>query len=272
MKETLILYKDWWEAIRSLPTDMQLAAYNAICVYAFEGEQPSDPMIAAMTALMRSAIDRDNKKYDAVCEKRRAAIKMRWDRMKAQEETSSSSVQTNTSDTSDTLDTKDTSDTNVFTSIQVIQKNTSITDNDNDNVNDNDNDNDIKEKNTKKESVCVLTKTEQLFEEFRKAYPGRKRGLQTELEAFKRKYKNWASIVPLLMPALERLIAYTEEAQRTEGWAPRYANLSTWLYQARWEDEMPQVKSSAVAKSATVASTTSDDDYEEEVDAFKSKN
>lgn len=73
MKETLIIYRDWWEAIKSLPTDMQLKAYNAICEYAFEGKHPEGPMIAAVTALMRSAIDRDNKKWETVRKKRAEA-------------------------------------------------------------------------------------------------------------------------------------------------------------------------------------------------------
>lgn len=129
MKETLIFYKDWWEAIKGLPADMQLEAYHSICAYAFEGVVPTNPMIAAVTALMRSAIDRDNAKWDKVREKRRAAVKSRWDRHKAE--------QTNTNDTSDT---------NVYTSIQMLQTNTNDTTNtvnvnDNVNVNVNVNDN-----------------------------------------------------------------------------------------------------------------------------------
>lgn len=141
MKETLILYKDWWEAIKILPTNMQLEAYNSICAYAFEGAQPTDPMIAAVTALMRSAIDRDKAKWESVCEKRRASIKSRWDKQKA----ASASEQANTTDTPNTTD------TNVFNSIQKIQMNTSDTDNDNVN----DNVNDIKEKKRKKKFVFI---------------------------------------------------------------------------------------------------------------------
>lgn len=257
MKETLILYKDWWEAIKSLPTNMQLEAYNSICAYAFEGVQPTDPMIAAVTALMRSAIDRDKDKWEKVCEKRRAAIKSRWDKQKAL--STSAAEQTNTNDT------------NVFNSIQVIQKNTTDTDNDNDNVNDNDNDNDIKEK--KKKEVCVLSELEKQFEEFRKAYPGRKRGLDTELSAFKRKYKNWKEIIPLLMPALQRLIEYNKAAHAAGQWTASFANLSTWLYQARWEEELPEVASQTVKTAATeLPKTASAADYEEEDDAFISKN
>ena len=119
MKETLIIYKDWWEAIKGLPADLQLEAYHSICAYAFEGIVPTNPMIVAVTALMRSAIDRDNAKWEKVCEKRRAAVKARWEKHKADQ------VHTN--------------DTNVCTSIQELQVNTNDTSNtsytDKDNVN-----------------------------------------------------------------------------------------------------------------------------------------
>ena len=246
MKETLILYKDWWEAIKSIPTNMQLEAYNSICAYAFESVQPTDPMIAAATALMRSAIDRDKAKWESVCKKRRASIKSRWDKQKA----ASASEQVNTTDT------------NVFNSIQKIQMNTSDTDNDNVN----DNDNEIKEK--KKKEVCVYSELEKQFEEFRKAYPGRKRGHDTEFDAFKRKHKNWKEIIPLLMPALQRLIDFNKASQAAGQWTASFANLSTWLFQARWEEELPEVKQQAA--STEQPKTASKADYDED-DSFNSK-
>lgn len=230
MKETLILYKDWWEAIKSIPTNMQLEAYNSICAYAFEGVQPTDPMIAAVTALMRSAIDRDKAKWESVCEKRRASIKSRWDKQKA----ASASEQVNTTDTPNTTD------TNVFNSIQKIQMNTSDTDNDNDNDNDNVNDNEIKEKN--KKEICALSELEKQFEEFRKAYPGTKRGFKAEFDNFKRKNpKTWREIIPLLAPALERLIEWHERSIAAGQFTPNYKNLATWLNQQCWTEELPEI-------------------------------
>lgn len=263
MKETLILYKDWWEVIRTLPADMQLEAYNSICAYAFEGEEPKNAMVAAVTALMRSAIDRDTAKWQDVREKRRAAIKARWDKHKAEE---AQAVQSNTTDTKDT---SITTDTNEYKCIQVEEVNTSATVNVNDNVNVNVNVNGNKEK-IKKESVCVSSELEQLFEEFRKAYPGRKRGHETEFEAFKRKYKNWQEIVPLLMPALQRLMQYNEEAAAQGKWTASIANLSTWLFQARWEEELPELTKATNDSTAPKASAPTDDDYDEDCDAFKS--
>lgn len=235
---------------------MQLEAYNSICAYAFEGVMPTDPMTAAVTALMRSAIDRDNKKWEKVREKRRAAIQSRWDRQKAVTDFQ-----------------KNTNDTNVFTSIQVEQTNTTDTVNVNDNVNVNVNV--IKEKNKKenKKEVCEYSELEQQFEEFRKAYPGRKRGHDTELDAFKRKFKNWAEIIPLLMPALQRLIAYNEATKAAGQWAASYANLSTWLFQARWEEELPEVVATAHnQEKQSQPKRASPADYDEEEDAFISKN
>lgn len=73
MKDTLIIYRDWWEAIKSLPQAQQLATFHAICAYAFEGTAPDDPMIAAVTMLMRSTIDRNESKWNEIREKRREA-------------------------------------------------------------------------------------------------------------------------------------------------------------------------------------------------------
>ena len=113
-----------------------------------------------------------------------------------------------------------------------------------------------------------LSEVEQQFEIFRKAYPGRKRGFSTELDAFKRKHKNWREIVPLLLPALQRLIAYTEAKKAAGEWTASYANLSTWLYQARWEEELPEVKQQAA--STEQPKTASKADYDED-DSFNSK-
>lgn len=232
---------------------MQLEAYNSICAYAFEGVMPTDPMTAAVTALMRSTIDRDNDKWEKVREKRRAAIKSRWDKQKAVTE-----------------EQDNTSYTNEYTCIQDKQKNTTDTVNVNDNVNVNVNV--IKEK-IKKE-VCVYSELEKQFEEFRKAYPGRKRGHDTELAAFKRKYKNWTEIVPLLMPALQRLIEYNKAANAAGQWTASFANLSTWLFQARWEEEMPEItsKNAAVQPALTQSQPLTASDYEEDDEAFHSKN
>lgn len=92
---------------------------------------------------------------------------------------------------------------------------------------------------------------EAMFDEFRKAYGGTKRGLKAELDNFKKKNDNWREIVPLLMPALEREKAYREQAQAAGQFVPNWAYLQTWINQRRWETEFaavqPQQSSSTYA-------------------------
>lgn len=108
MKDTVIFYKDWYDSTQGLSDEERLAIYDAVMRYAFEGVVPDDKLIKCATALMRSAIDRDNGKYEEVSRKRKEAAAKRWNERR---------------------------------SIQVMHLHTSDTDNDNVNVNDNVNDN-----------------------------------------------------------------------------------------------------------------------------------
>ena len=86
---------------------------------------------------------------------------------------------------------------------------------------------------------------EQQFEEFRKAYKGRKRGSKEEFENFKKKNPNWREIIPLLMPALERLEKYNAEAVAAGKWVSQWPHLQTWINQRRWTEELPMIAPSA---------------------------
>lgn len=209
MKETLIIYRDWWEAINGLPTDLQLDAYRSICEYAFEGKEPENPIISAVTTLMRSAIDRNNAKSQDVRDKRREAgkrgLEKRWG--KSQKETAPPPDPPKPSAPEPTED---------------------------------------------------LTKLEKEFERFRQAYPGSKRGFSVEFGNFKKKYpKKWKEIIPLLMPAVERLLAHHKAAQEANKqgarvFVPNFAYLATWINQARWEEEFPEIPISGATPVPTV--------------------
>ena len=78
------------------------------------------------------------------------------------------------------------------------------------------------------------------FEIFRKRYPGTKRGLDTEFNEFVKKYGGHVTeIVPLLLPALENLTRWREQAAKRGEFVPSFANLKTWINQRRWETEYP---------------------------------
>lgn len=121
MKNSLIFYRDWYEAAQELSPDERLQYLDAIMLYAFKGKVGGSKLIKAATALVRSTIDRDNDAYERKCERNRLNILKRWKRR-------------NSDDSQQVPD-----NTKVNGGIQTY---TNATDNDNDNDNGNDNGND----------------------------------------------------------------------------------------------------------------------------------
>lgn len=58
---------------------------------------------------------------------------------------------------------------------------------------------DIKEKEIPKEKESISSEERQLFEDFRQRYGGKKRGLDTELNNFLKKTKDWKTVLPMLV-------------------------------------------------------------------------
>lgn len=83
--ESVVFYKDWWEAIKALPEEMRLKAVEAVMDFAFEGAEPQDAILKFATAQMRAFIIRDRKRYEDIRDKRRQAVKARWDKRKQQQ-------------------------------------------------------------------------------------------------------------------------------------------------------------------------------------------
>lgn len=117
------------------------------------------------------------------------------------------------------------------------------------------------QKKTAPKTAEPSSELEQQFEEFRKAYKGRKRGHKEEFENFKKKNTDWREIVPLLMPALHRLEEYNAAAVAAGKWVPQWANLQTWINQRRWTEELPAVVSPTSSQQAQVAAPPTGDDY-----------
>lgn len=117
------------------------------------------------------------------------------------------------------------------------------------------------QKKTAPKTAEPSTELEQQFEEFRKAYKGRKRGHKEEFENFKKKNTDWREIVPLLMPALHRLEEYNAAAMAAGKWVSQWANLQTWINQRRWTEELPAVASPTSPQQVQVATPPTGDDY-----------
>lgn len=91
-------------------------------------------------------------------------------------------------------------------------------------------------KQENKEDKLNISELKAEFEDFRKRYPGTKRGLDTEFQNFRKKHKDWATVIPLLAGALE---IYLQRLKTNEWLKPK--NLQTWINQRCWEEsETPQ--------------------------------
>ncbi|MCL2815983.1 MAG: DUF6291 domain-containing protein [Oscillospiraceae bacterium] len=65
MRESLVFYKSFYEAIECLPEDEQLKAYKAIMEYSLNGEEPNvDGAAKAIFKLVKPQIDSNNKRYE----------------------------------------------------------------------------------------------------------------------------------------------------------------------------------------------------------------
>ncbi len=82
-----------------------------------------------------------------------------------------------------------------------------------------------------------------IFEEFRKAFPGTKRGFSTELENFLK--NNDPKIAHLLKPALEREKQHRAKCVELKTFVPEWKNLSTWINSKSWETEFSEINSGA---------------------------
>lgn len=87
----------------------------------------------------------------------------------------------------------------------------------------------------------------QTFDEFRKAYPGTKRGLETEFKNFK-KHTDYKNVVKELSPALAKLIEWRRASETKGNFVPQYPMLQTWINQRRWEEELEAVKGETTKK------------------------
>lgn len=86
------------------------------------------------------------------------------------------------------------------------------------------------------------TDLETAFETFRRAYKGTKRGFGTEYGNLQRKHADWREVIPELLPAWEKELAWHKEREKAGAFCPEYKNLQTWINQRCWETEFNQEK------------------------------
>lgn len=83
---------------------------------------------------------------------------------------------------------------------------------------------------SEKKATSMPTKEErQMFEEFRSAYTGRKRSLDTEFDFFISQNKDWREVLPLLIGAITKENKLREEARAMRKFFPEPKNMQTYL-------------------------------------------
>lgn len=85
--------------------------------------------------------------------------------------------------------------------------------------------------------VETISEEELMFDTFRKAYKGTKRGLQTEFTNFKKKHKDWREVLVILLPSYQAQQTKREQALRKGCFVPQEKNLQTYINQRCWEAE-----------------------------------
>lgn len=76
------------------------------------------------------------------------------------------------------------------------------------------------------------------FDIFRKAYKGTVRGLDTEFDNLRKRFKNWRDLVPLLLPAYRRQQDAKQALRAAGHFVPCEKNLKTYINQRCWEEEI----------------------------------
>lgn len=72
-RDSMIIYREWKEALQGLNLEERCKAWEAIMDYAFDGTVPADKFLNVVTAMMRKRIDKDQEIYKDTCNKRAAA-------------------------------------------------------------------------------------------------------------------------------------------------------------------------------------------------------
>lgn len=72
-RKSFVFYEDWFKMISKQNESVRVKIYDAICMYVFEGKEPTDPLILMAFELIKEKIERDRDKFERIRKKRREA-------------------------------------------------------------------------------------------------------------------------------------------------------------------------------------------------------
>lgn len=158
MKKSFILYTEVWPVVQKLDMEQRGRLFTAIMQHAMEEEpEKLDILTDVVFSFIASQMDRDNQKYQEICE-RRAEYGRRGGLASAQAKATKSK--------------------------QTKQKQANQADNDNDNENDNDNDNDNENENENEAPVALPDLSLRDEESLRSVAGDRADGLIEDVRAY----------------------------------------------------------------------------------------
>lgn len=64
MRDSMVFYRNFRDAIEKLPSDIRLEAYEQIFAYAFDEKKPSEGIAGAIVQMIVPQIDKNNKRYE----------------------------------------------------------------------------------------------------------------------------------------------------------------------------------------------------------------
>ena len=254
-RKSFILYTDMVNVVRLLTPEQRGNLFLAIFDFA-DGKEPTfdDAILKIAFESIKLPLLRDNEKYE--------------NKAKANAENGKKGGRPR-KDVDCQVDTEETDDNpKKPVGYSETQKNPkkpkkadSDSDSDSDSVNDSDSDSvSDKDKDNKENLPTNLFGDESLdsgkdeelkaeFDVFRKKYPGNeKKGIDTEWAYFKKKHKDYKTIVPILNDSLDVIIIRRESRKKLKLFVPEWKYFRTWINGRCWEEAFEESEADIQAK------------------------
>lgn len=212
----IVFYAEWHEALRELPDEMRLRAYDSLFEFAFVGEEPTDVILRAITSIMRATIRRNKEKYNQKVER------MNRNRAAAAERRAA------TEKRSDSPTPAPKPLPEPASAPEPVQEQESVS---------------TQAINTFTPNDLHDIELRAQFKDFLDKYPDAKRGFDVEFDNLVKVHGDkWREIVPQLLPGLTREMTYRQKVRATGGFLPNMPGLSRWIRESRWETVHPAVQ------------------------------
>ena len=225
MKESVVFYKSFYDAIKNIPENEQLKVYNAIFQYSFTDEEPKleDGIAKAMFTLMKPNIDSANARYTANVEngkrggrpKKETQQEPNKNPEKTQPKPNQNPTKTQTKPSQNPAKTQPKPKQNL---------NDNVDDNDNDNVDDDNNITAFEDKS----STASAKASKRKYGEYKHVMLK-----DEELQKLQNDYENW-----------EELIKFLDEYVEMKGYKAKshYLAIKKWVVNAVEEEKQRQNK------------------------------